>query len=172
MIWSARACLLIAAFLSIAQAQRCPEVPRQKQGLVSVAVDFAGDENTASQPVVVPTASLSITTTGHPVFIALVPDNAKGKQPPVPYTTVSAGISKAHPFSNWTITILRDSNFAVVAATSGAASSHNEPATMEIPISLDSLDSPAAGQHVYTIRVQATQGAFAMKGARLIAYEF
>jgi hypothetical protein len=58
-----------------------------------------------------------------------------------------------------------------VATGNSIAMSHNDPATMELPLSINCIDSPEAGQHVYTIRVQVVQGEVAIKGARLIAYE-
>ena len=51
------------------------------------------------------------------------------------------------------------------------AMSHNDPATMEFPLSINCIDSPDAGQHVYTIRVQVAQGDVEIRGARLVAYE-
>jgi hypothetical protein len=172
MIRSARFSVFTIAVLVTGFGMEGRGVGAQPRHVVSsVAVRFSGNENNLNRPVDVPNVSLTISTTGRPVFVALVPESSNKNPNSEPYSIVTEGTTKAHPFANWTITIIRDSTFAVVATGDSMAMSHNDPATMELPLSINCIDSPEPGQHVYTVRVQVVQGDFAIKGARLVAYE-
>ena len=159
MIRAAWFCAVMVSVLLTGFDRQSRDARAQRRHVVSsVAVKFSGNENNLNRPVDVPNVSLSISTTGRPVFIALVPESSNKSPNFEPYSIITAGTTRAHPFANWTITIIRDSSFAVVATGDFMAMSHNDPATMELPLSINCIDSPDAGQHVYTIRVQVAQG--------------
>jgi len=119
----------------------------------------------------IPNVSVKITTSGRPVFVAIVPQSRPLSSDWEPYSISSIGGSKARPFSNWLITILRDSDFAVVASPGNLTMSSNDPGTLELPFSINAIDTPPPGTHTYTVRVSVNLGKVEIKGARLVAYE-
>jgi hypothetical protein len=140
-----------------------------KRPFEGVAFSFSADHMEINKTI--PNVSLSITTSGRPVFVAIVPQTP-GRGPDFqPYAISLGGISQKQPFSNWTITIIRDSTFAVTSGISNSMISHSDPSSVELPLSINAFDSPEAGNHVYTIRVSGAQGEIEIKGAQLVAYE-
>lgn len=131
---------------------------------------FSFSDNEAAQKYV-PNASVTISTSGRPVFVAIVPQVPNSAPDWQPYSISLIGESKAHPFSSYAITILRDSKFAVVTGPGYIDLSDNDPGTLELPYSINAIDSPKPGPHVYAVRVSGTQGKIEIKGARLVAYE-
>jgi hypothetical protein len=144
---------------------------QSRRALLSVPVTLSGNESNLKKLVDVPNASVRISTTGRPVFVALIPEGSNKSPSFEPYSISASGLTKARPASNWTIAIIRDSNVDVVAITDSISMSHNDPGAIELPLSINCIDSPPAGQHVYTIRVQVVWGQVEIKGARLVAYE-
>jgi hypothetical protein len=121
---------------------------------------------------------LSVSGSGHPVFIGIVPVAQSAKDQSLdPYSVVLASQTSVGKGSftsaRLRIIVVRDSEQITMSFdTLGfipTGSPLYEMAT-EIPYGLTTVDLPGAGEHKYQVKVKAS-GPIEIKGARLIAYE-
>lgn len=118
-------------------------------------------------PIELKSSSVTISTTGRPVFVGVIPEGGASQKVPEPYTIAISGKF----VSSWWIAILRDSNFEVAGFAAGAGLKKETGFLVEIPFSLIAIDTPDAGTHTYVVRVARPYKDCEIRGARLVAFE-
>jgi|HubBroStandDraft_1064217.scaffolds.fasta_scaffold69087_2 hypothetical protein len=112
--------------------------------------------------------SITIATSGRPVLVAILPENTSNVNAD-PFAIVLT----AKNISSWMITILREDGFQVASFFQQSSRFKAPDVYLEIPFSLNAIDTPGPGSHTYTVRMQSqsVEGRCQIKGARLVAYE-
>ena len=110
--------------------------------------------------------SITIATSGRPVLVAILPENTS-KVNADPFAIVLT----AKNTSTWTITILREDDFQVASFRENSTRFKAPDVYLEMPFSLNAIDTPSPGSHTYTVRMQGGDGRCQIKGARLVVYE-
>lgn len=131
---------------------------------ISINVTF----NTSSTTLVDATnLTVTITTTGRPVFIGMIPGSTSGSN--VQWSTNgTAGTS-----SGGAIEIQRDSTTVVNFSMNSTGASATFLGGTSTVSAFQTIDVPAAGTYVYKIqsRANAATGTFNISNAKLVAYE-
>jgi hypothetical protein len=138
------------------------------------ASSFTFSGNGVSQATI-PNVSVSLSTSGRPIFLGIVPQVPDSSPDWQPYSINLIGDSN-FGMAGGTIAIVRDSSVVVASFSNGltAYTRYSRPASLgslELPPSMDAIDSAPPGTHVYTVEVSGLQGRCEIRGARLVAYE-
>lgn len=120
-------------------------------------------DGTPNDFVPVPNLSVSLTTTGRPVMLALVSDGGGSATIFMVGGTLNANVS--------TFGFKRDST--LTGSYSGQAGAQSEPSmTMSCPSCISHIDMPPAGTYTYTAQVRGANGStVTVAYAKLIAFE-
>jgi len=126
----------------------------------------SGNYSSMAANVDVPNLTVTLATTGRPVFVGLIPDGTNFF-----LSSLGVGSSGSQPTASFGFT--RDgiliSSFGVAMSAPSAGVDLYAP-----PGSASYVDTPIAGTHTYTFRVVNTSGDWAIDVSyvRLVAYEF
>jgi hypothetical protein len=125
--------------------------------------------STSASETSVTNLSVSITTTGRPVFVGLIPDGSTSNSMLQVSATAAGGGGVIGSFY-----VYRDST--LVGVTSARAFQGTNPMTVDVPVgSLWSIDAPSSGTYTYAVKAKlsTTSGnpSLSVQYAKLIAYE-
>ena len=131
-----------------------PATPSPPPASVSINFSYSA---TGTRPVTFELGHKTIDSKGHPVFVGLVADTTapNGVPEPPPFLDRNSA-QRRIKFSNWQISIVRDSKFTVmsfVEITVIPVRPRNTPTFMEAPYSTVAIDVPESGQHTYTVSI-------------------
>jgi hypothetical protein len=113
-------------------------------------------------------SALTLVTDGRPVFLGIIPDEPRSQEDLLPYT-VTFSPTRPSGSANVYVAILRDSQYCVATFYNSAVMPNFDDFSLKLPLSMNTMDSPPAGEHTYSLRVHMQDGKMEIKGARFVA---